>query len=164
MRPSNFPTLRLAQLSMLIHNSVHLFSIVRETILLEDVKKLLAITANDYWHYHYIFDEVSVFREKNIGKQMIHSVLINTVVPILFAYGHLQNEPKYKDRAMLWLEQISEENNSITKGFTLLGIENNNAFDSQALIQLKNEYCNQKRCLECAVGNKLLRAHTLSPY
>jgi hypothetical protein len=162
MRPSNFPTLRLAQLSMLIHSSVHLFSMVKETILLDDVKKLLAVTANDYWHYHYIFDEVSIFREKNIGKQMIHSVLINTIVPILFAYGHHHGETKYKDRAMLWLEQIAEENNSITNGFVRLGIENRNAFDSQALIQLKNDYCNQKRCLECAVGNKLLRTHALS--
>ena len=162
MRPSNFPSLRLAQLSMLIHSSVHLFSIVKETILLDDVKKLLAVTANDYWHYHYVFDELSIYREKNIGKQMIHSVLINTIVPILFAYGHHYGETKYKERAMLWLEQIAEENNSITKGFTLLGIENKNAFDSQALIQLKNDYCNQKRCLECAVGNKLLRPHAVS--
>jgi hypothetical protein len=157
MRPSNFPSLRLAQLSMLIHQSVHFFSIVRETILLEEVKKLLSVTANDYWHYHYIFDEVSTFREKNIGKQMIYSLLINTIIPILFAYGHHMGETKYKDRAMLWLEQISAEHNSITNGFALLGIENKNAFDSQALIQLKNEYCNQKRCLECTVGNKLLR-------
>ena len=157
MRPSNFPSLRLAQLSMLIHQSVHLFSIVRETILLEEVKKLLSVTANDYWHYHYIFDEVSTFREKNIGKQMIYSLLINTIIPILFAYGHHMGETKYKDRAMLWLEQISAEHNSITNGFALLGIENKNAFDSQALIQLKNDYCNQKRCLECTVGNKLLR-------
>lgn len=67
MRPSNFPSLRLAQLSMLIHKSVHLFSMIRETILLEDVKKLLSVTANDYWHYHYVFDELSDFREKNIG-------------------------------------------------------------------------------------------------
>jgi hypothetical protein len=62
------------------------------------------------------------------------------------------------------LEQISEENNSITNGFKILGIENKNAFDSQALIQLKNDYCNQKRCLECAVGNKLLRPLSLSEY
>ncbi len=164
MRPSNFPSLRLAQLSMLIHKSVHLFSMIRETILLEDVKKLLSVTANDYWHYHYVFDELSDFREKNIGQQMIHSLLINTIVPIIFAYGHHRGETKYKDRSMLWLEQISEENNSITNGFKILGIENKNAFDSQALIQLKNDYCNQKRCLECAVGNKLLRPLSLSVY
>ncbi len=164
MRPSNFPSLRLAQLSMLIHKSVHLFSIIKETILLEDVKKLLSVTANDYWNYHYVFDEVSDYREKNIGQQMIHSLLINTIVPIIFAYGHHLRESKYKDRAMLWLEQIAEENNTITNGFKILGIENKNAFDSQALIQLKNDYCNQKRCLECAVGNKLLRPLSLTTY
>ena len=64
----------------------------------------------------------------------------------------------------LALDEISEENNSITNGFKILGIENKNAFDSQALIQLKNDYCNQKRCLECAVGNKLLRPPSLFIY
>ncbi|MEP7142147.1 MAG: DUF2851 family protein [Ferruginibacter sp.] len=157
MRPSNFPTVRLAQLAMLVHNSIHLFSIVKETVQLEDVKKLLGVTANDYWHYHYTFDEVTAYKEKNLGIQMIHSIIINTIVPILFAYGHYHKEDKYKERAMLWLGQIAEEKNSITNGFALLGIASKNAFDSQALIQLKNEYCNQKRCLECAVGNKLLK-------
>lgn len=160
MRPSNFPTVRLAQLAMLVHNSSHLFSIVKETIRLDDIKKLLSVTANDYWHYHYTFDEVTVFRKKNLGTQMIHSIIINTIVPMLFAYGHYHKENRYKERAMLWLEQIAAEKNSITKGFTLLGIGNKNAFDSQSLIQLKNEYCNQKRCLECAVGTKLLRPQT----
>ena len=157
MRPSNFPTVRLAQLAMLIHNSIHLFSIVKETTLLADIKKLLNVTANDYWHYHYTFDEETAYVEKNLGGQMINSIIINTIAPIIFAYGHHHREDIYKERAMVWLEQIAAEKNSITKGFTALGIENNNAFDSQILIQLKNEYCDQKRCLACAVGNKLLR-------
>lgn len=157
MRPSNFPTIRLAQLAMLVHNSVHLFSIVKETVLLDDVKKLLNVTANDYWHYHYTFDEPTAFREKHLGIQMIHSVIINTIAPILFAYGYHHQENMYKEKALLWLEQLAAEKNNITKGFTALGIGYKNAFDSQALIQLKNEYCNQKRCLECAVGNSLLK-------
>jgi len=157
MRPSNFPTVRLAQLAMLVHNSVHLFSRIKETVFFEDLKKLLDVTANDYWHYHYIFDEVTAFREKKLGSQMLHSIIINTIVPMLFAYGQYHRETVYKERALLWLEQIAGEKNAITNGFTLLGIENKHAFDSQALIQLKNEYCHQKRCLECAVGNKLLR-------
>jgi Protein of unknown function (DUF2851) len=157
MRPSNFPTVRLAQLAMLVHNSTHLFSIVKETTALADVKKLLNVTANDYWNYHYHFDEITGFREKNLGNQMINSIIINTIVPILFAYGHHHKENGYKERAMSWLEQIAAEKNNITNGFTVLGIGNKNGFDSQALIQLKNEYCDQKRCLECAVGNKLLR-------
>jgi hypothetical protein len=162
MRPSNFPTIRLAQLSMLIHNSIHLFSIVKETLLLDDIRKLLGVTANDYWHYHYMLEEPTAFKEKNLGKQMINSIIINTIIPILFAYGYHNNENEYKERAMHWLEQLASEQNNITKGFTQLGVEINNAFDSQALILLKNEYCDQKRCLECAVGNKLLRPQPVS--
>ena len=162
MRPSNFPTIRLAQLAMLIHNSLHLFSKIKESTDLKAVKELLNVTANDYWHYHYIFDEETAFKKKNLGDQMIDNILINTVVPILFAYGLYHNEPAFKDKALQWLEQIKAEKNSITKGFETLQIENKTAFDSQALIQLKNEYCNKKRCLDCSVGNKLIRAKTPS--
>ena len=157
MRPSNFPTIRLAQLAMLVHNSVHLFSIIKETLLLADLKKLLNVTANDYWHYHYLFDEPGTFMEKKLGSQMIDAIIINTIIPIVFAYGHHHKEQLYKERALMWLEQVASEKNSITRGFMLLGVANKNAFDSQALIQLKNEYCNNKRCLECAAGNKILR-------
>ena len=157
MRPSNFPTIRLAQLAMLVHNSLHLFSKIKESKSLKSVKELLNVTANDYWHYHYIFDEETAFKKKNLGEQMIDNIIINTVVPILFAYGLYQNEPAFKDKALQWLEEIKAEKNSITKGFENLQIANKTAFDSQALIQLKNEYCNKKRCLDCSVGNKLLR-------
>jgi hypothetical protein len=156
MRPSNFPTIRLAQLAMLIHNSTHLFGQIRDSYSLKDVKALLNVTANDYWHYHYTLDEPSTFKEKNLGEQMINNILINTVVPVLFAYGQYHKEQQYKEKALQWMEEISAEKNSITKGFSILNIENNNALDSQALIQLKNNYCNLKRCLECSVGNQLM--------
>ena len=158
MRPSNFPTVRLAQLSMLVHNSVHLFSKITATEKLGDVKKMLDVTANDYWHYHYLLDEESVFKEKKMGTQMVENILINTIIPILFVYGQYLNENKYKDRALRWLEEIAAEKNNITKGFAAIGIKIKSAFDSQSLIQLKNNYCDQKRCLECAIGNKILKA------
>jgi len=157
MRPGNFPTIRLAQLAMLIHHSEHLFSGIKETGSLNDVKKWLDVTANDYWHYHYRFDEPSSFKKKNLGTAMIDNILINTVCTVLFAYGHFNNEQKYTDRALQWLEEISAESNSITKGFQQFGLQNKNAHDSQALIELKNEYCSKKRCLDCAVGNALLK-------
>ncbi|HUS01084.1 MAG TPA: DUF2851 family protein, partial [Chitinophagaceae bacterium] len=118
---------------------------------------LLNVTANDYWHYHYVFDEASAFKKKNLGGQMINNILINTIVPILFSYGHHHNEQPYKDKAIAWLEEISSEKNSITKGFEALKFSNKNSFDSQSYIQLKNEYCNNKRCLECAIGSSLLK-------
>lgn len=158
MRPSNFPTVRLAQLAMLVHKSVHLFSVLKETVSLVDIRDLLCVQANDYWHYHYTFDEPTQFKVKKLGSQMIDSLVINAVLPMLFAYGHRHGEQEFKDRAMNLLAQLNPEKNMITNGYTGLGIENKNAFDSQALLQLKTGYCNEKRCLECAVGNKLLRS------
>ncbi|MES2848029.1 MAG: DUF2851 family protein [Bacteroidota bacterium] len=157
MRPSNFPTVRLAQLAMLIHQSSHLFSKIIASSSVKEIKQLLDVTANDYWHYHYLPGEPSPFKKKNLGKQMIDNILINTVVPVLFAYGHYSGEGKYKDRALDWLEQIAAEKNNITKIFSSAGIAIRSAFDSQSLIQLKNNYCNNKRCLECAVGNNILK-------
>jgi hypothetical protein len=135
-----------------------LFSKIKEEKSVNKINEWFDITANDYWHYHYRFEESSAFRKKKLGTSMIDNIIINTIVPVLFAYGSYYNKEKYKQKALQWLEEISEEINSITKGFQKLKIENNNAFDSQALIELKNEYCMKKRCLDCSVGNFLLRS------
>lgn len=157
MRPANFPTIRLAQLAMLIHKSEHLFSKIKETGSAKELKKMFEVEANDYWHYHYIFDEQSAFKIKKLGRQMIDNIFINTIVPIVFCYGLHHNEERYKEKAIRWLEEIPPEKNFITKGFESIGYANQNAFDSQALIQLKNYYCDKRRCLECAIGNSLLK-------
>lgn len=157
MRPGNFPTIRLAQLAMLITTSAHLFSKIKEATSLNDISKWFDVTANDYWHYHYQFDEMSSFKKKKPGEAMIANIIINTVAPVLFAYGNYHDENNYKQKALKWLEETAAEKNVITKGFQQLGIENKTAFDSQALIELKNEYCNNKRCLECGVGNSILK-------
>jgi hypothetical protein len=156
MRPGNFPTIRLVQLAKLVHESVHLFSKIKDEDSLKDVKQWLDVTANDYWHYHYRFGEPSGFKEKKLGSTMIDNIIINTVVPVLFAYGNYYGEQKYKDKALQWLGESASENNSITRGFHMIGIENQNAYDSQALIELKNEYCDKKRCLDCSAGNSIL--------
>ncbi|MDQ6890083.1 MAG: DUF2851 family protein [Bacteroidota bacterium] len=157
MRPANFPTIRLAQLAVLIHESEHLFSKIKDASSVIEVKKMLDVTANDYWNYHYLFDEETGFKKKVLGSQMISNIIINTVVPVLFAFGVHHNEKQIKEKALSWLENIAAEKNAITKGFENLNFFNKNAFDSQALIQLKNEYCNKKRCLQCAIGNSLLK-------
>lgn len=157
MRPGNFPTIRLAQLAALITESAHLFSKIKEAKTVKELTSWFDITANDYWHYHYRFNETAAFKKKKVGAAMIDNIIINTVAPVLFAYGSYHDEQKYKEKALKWLEQTAAESNSITKGFQQLGIENKNAFDSQALIELKNEYCNKKRCLDCGVGNAILK-------
>ena len=157
MRPGNFPAIRLAELAMLVHGSAHLFSKIKEAVSAKEIKQFFEVTANDYWHYHYQFDETSAFKKKKIGISMIDNIIINTVAPVLFAYGNYQSENRYKDKALQCLEEITAEKNLITKGFEQLNIENKNAWDSQALIELKNEYCNRKRCLECSIGNNILK-------
>jgi hypothetical protein len=123
---------------------------------------MLDVTANDYWNYHYLFDEETGFKKKTLGSQMINNIIINTIVPVLFAYGVHHNEQHIKEKAISWLEEISAEKNKITTGFERLNFSNKNAFDSQALIQLKNEYCNKKLCLHCAIGNSLLKRSVVS--
>ena len=157
MRPGNFPTIRLAQLAMLIFDSAHLFSKIKDAGSVDEIKKWFGVTANDYWHYHYRFDEPSSFKKKKLGTSMTDNIIINTIAPMLFAYGDYHNEERYKQKALRWLEETAAENNSITKGFLQLGIENRNAFDSQALLELKKEYCDRKRCLDCSVGNSILK-------
>jgi hypothetical protein len=157
MRPAGFPTIRLAQLAMLIRDTERLFSKILDTTSTEELKQLFNVQANDYWHYHYRFGELASFKEKKLGESMTENIIINTVAPLLFSYGLYHGEQKFKDRALRWIEHVPAEKNSITRNFELLGIRNNSAFDSQALIELKNEFCSKKRCLECAVGNALLK-------
>ena len=122
------------------------------------VKKLLNITANDYWHYHYRFDEEAPYKPKKLGSVIIDNIIINTIVPVLFAYGLYQNVQQWKDRAIQYLSELAPEQNAITKQWKIKKVTNENALDSQALIELKNNYCNLKHCLQCSVGTKILKS------
>lgn len=157
MRPGNFPTVRLAQLAMLIHQSSHLFTAIRDEASIDAVRKRFEITASDYWHHHYCFDEMSGFKKKKIGESMIDNIVVNTLVPFLFSYGEYLREDAYKEKALNWLLATSAEHNSITKSYQELGVSNSTALDSQALIELKKEYCIKRRCLDCAIGKSLLK-------
>jgi len=157
MRPDNFPTIRLAQLEMLINQSSHLFSKVKETESINTVKELLNVTANDYWHYHYLIDDPGEFHPKQLGKQMTDNIIINTVVPVLFAFGLYHSDAAIKDKALDWLAQLNPEKNTITSRWTSFNVTNSSALESQGLIELKNNYCDQRRCLDCSVGNAILK-------
>lgn len=160
MRPANFPTIRLAQLSALVCKSSHLFSRVKDFETVKEAKDAMTAAPNDYWLYHYKLKEEAasrpVAKQKILGNQMIENIIINTICPILFAYGIYNNDQLQKEKAIDWLEDIRRENNAITRGFEQLGVANKNAFDSQALVQLKKNYCDQKRCLDCSIGNMIL--------
>jgi hypothetical protein len=157
MRPPNFPTIRLAQLAALLFNSSHLFSRIIEEREVGNMENLLQATANDYWHYHFRFDEESSFQPKKIGQDMVHHLIINVVAPAIFGFGLYHRQDHFTSRAVALLEGLPAEKNAITNGFVKLGVKPEQAAASQALIELKNNYCNERRCLECALGNALLR-------
>lgn len=157
MRPANFPTIRLAQLAMLVNHSSHLFSRIKELENVNEIMSLFAVTANDYWHYHYQLDEPVDFHPKPLGKEMIGNIIINTIVPILFACGLHVKDEVLKMKALRWLSELAPEKNTITNKWSAYRVSNSNAMDSQALIELKNNYCNERQCLQCAVGNVVMR-------
>jgi hypothetical protein len=158
MRPYGFPSIRLSQLAALVYQSNKLFSNILECKSYKDVMHFFNIQANDYWNYHYkLDDEQTDYKEKKLGEDMVHNVIINTIVPMLFSYGIFNNNELYKQRAILFLESIPTEINNIVKGFRQLNVQSKTAADAQSLIHLKNMYCDKKNCLQCAIGIGILK-------
>jgi hypothetical protein len=157
LRPVNFPTLRIAQFAALIHRNGHLFSQIMEAKSVDTFVNLFDLQASDYWDTHYVFGKESPLRKKTFGKSSIHTVLINTVAPFLFVYGKARGKDDFCTRAVDLLESLPPEKNSITARWEASGVRNTDAFTSQALLQLDNGYCQPRRCLYCAIGNKIVR-------
>jgi len=156
LRPLNFPTIRIAQLSNLLANNSNLLSRTMDCLSLEDLYSVYSCGVSDYWKTHYIFGKQSTRRNKNIGKKTIHKLIINAIVPIMFVYGKMKNHSEIKERAINLLEQIPPEANHITMRWNNLGFKLQNASESQALLQLTDKYCSKKRCLDCQIGHLLL--------
>jgi hypothetical protein len=157
LRPINFPTVRIAQLAQLIHHSSALFSQILETEDIDELRKLFKVTASGYWDTHYRFNKPSEEnRPKVLGETAFNNLVINTIVPLLFVYGDQHMDQGMKDRALLLLEKLEAEENQIIRKWREAGIESRTAFETQALLQLKNNYCDQKRCLNCQLGAKII--------
>ena len=157
LRPINFPTLRIAQFADLIYRSEHLFSQITEAENTDTYEKLFDLQASSYWDDHYVFGKETAKRKKPLGKSSIRTVIINTVVPFLFVYGKARCKDDFCTRAVSLLENLSAEKNAILAQWEELGVKNTDAFISQALLQLNNEYCQPQRCLSCAIGNRIVR-------
>jgi hypothetical protein len=157
MRPPEFPTIRLAQLAMLLCHSGFFFSSIK---IEQDLKTLIhffEITASEYWTTHYRFEQESIRQCKHTGYEMIHRLLINSVFPFLYYVACAHKDQGMKQRVQRWLYELPPENNSRTRLWLRAGVGIRHAFDSQALLELRKNYCDQKRCLECAIGNRILR-------
>jgi hypothetical protein len=158
LMPSNFPYVRIAQFAHLIYKSSNLFSKFIEIEDPREVHELLDVKASPFWDTHYTFSKESKKREKKLGSSSVENIIINTIVPFLFVYGRYKKEEKFVDRALQLLQSCSAENNKITRNWKELGIAPESAYESQAVIELKNEYCAHKKCLNCNIGIQLLKA------
>ncbi|MGV3687251.1 MAG: DUF2851 family protein [Daejeonella sp.] len=157
MRPANFPTIRLAQFASLIIRSNHLFSnVIAETDIAALIKMFDHLPVNKYWESHYRFDTDPVRCTCRLGKQSVNSILINTVAVFLMAYGRQVCSHEHVNRSIILLENLEPETNSLISRFKEINIRPENAFFSQSLIELKKAYCDQKKCLSCGIGMKLL--------
>ncbi len=158
LRPLNFPTIRISQLAKILFVQNHLFRNVFECPDLKCLKEIFKISTTDYWKNHFVFDEISINKQKNLGKTAIEVLIINTIIPALFYFGELNNEQEYKDKALDFLLKLPKEKNSIIKIWEILDFEVGSAYDSQGLIELKLNYCDKKKCLECPVGNEIMNS------
>jgi hypothetical protein len=156
MRPSAFPSLRIAQLSAFIKELYPPHKLVESRPSLQVLRDQFRISAGDYWNNHFRFGKVSESRPKFLGREFIHSMIINGIVPYCFLYGKMNASQAFCDYAIQLLEQIPPEHNVILKNWTKFGMKITNAFDSQALLYLHKNYCLERRCLECQFGNDLI--------
>jgi hypothetical protein len=158
IRPVNFPTIRIAQFAALYYKNDRIFSILNENISLHLLKELFNVSASTYWNNHFRFNQLSGKGKKHLGESATDSLIINCVIPFIFVYGDQTEKHYLKDKALEWLDQLPPEENLIISGWNKLGIYASTAFESQALLQLKNRYCDRKRCLHCHIGSKLIRS------
>jgi hypothetical protein len=155
LRPSNFPTIRLVQLAQLYSTHYNLFSNVITTNRISDFHELFKVGVSEYWKTHYTFQSVSKSSDKKLTKSFIDLLLINTIIPLKYCYNHQKGVLETEEIFEL-ANAIKPEDNSIIKKFNSIKPVVKNAMDSQAFLQLKNNYCDAKKCLHCAIGSALI--------
>jgi len=155
-RPANFPTIRASQLATLYHHQSNLFSKIVATTTLEQLYNLLQVETSTFWQTHYTFDKHSPKRIKKVSKKFIDVLLINSILPLKYCYSKYLGKPNIENLLSL-LRIIEPESNSIIQKFNTKDMTIENALHTQALLELKKNYCDKQQCLECAIGNKLLK-------
>jgi hypothetical protein len=156
LRPANFPTVRMSQLAAMLSVSGGLFSRVLEAADIEQLLGLFEVSASEYWNDHFVFGKRTRHSVKNTGAQAVRIFLINAVIPVIFVYGKHRDDNSICERSLVFLENLPAEENIIVDEWKEAGVEAESSFYSQSLIQLRNEYCKKRRCLDCRIGSKLV--------
>lgn len=162
VRPSNFPTLRIAQLAAILAQAPNLLqSVMEDSRDFSGFKKLLQVKPSDYWRYHYSFGQnSSKMASKGVSSTVLQLLIINFVIPLWFAYGRYFQNPDWQERCFDLLQEVSAENNFIIRKYSEYGWKAQNAFDSQGMIGLFKNYCQPKKCLQCKIAQSLIKAES----
>lgn len=156
LRPANFPTLRIAQSAALLHHRRNFFSHLIDCRTAQDLRDFFSVGQSSYWLTHYHFFKTQRQEVSPLGDASIDNIIINSVIPILVAYGKSRKEDIHVERAVAILQSVHPESNMITRHWKQLGFAVKSAFDSQALVQLNNGYCLRRRCLDCKIGTSIV--------
>ena len=157
MRPQNFPHIRISQLARLYCSRRADLSRLVECATAGQMKELLATSVTPYWETHYTFGSTACRSAKRLSAASLSLIVINTAVPVIFAYGRHRRDEALCNRALDIMTQLKTENNHIVRLWQQCGLTADNAGDSQALIQLKTVYCDRKDCLRCRIGYEYLK-------
>lgn len=157
MRPQNFPCVRLAQFSRLLYALPDLLNAILQQFQIPVLLNLFIMEANPYWRTHYHFGRKTHQHSVSMGKQTASLLLINTVLPVLFAYYRFSGQEEQLEEVFSMLELLDCEDNMITRKFKNTPFPMRNAMDSQALIELYTYYCREKKCLNCAIGECVVK-------
>lgn len=157
IRAQNRPVTRIVQLASFISRRDFLFDSIIRCRTRADVHEIFDTEVSGYWATHYVPDGTGERCPKRIGPEKADLLAINAIVPVMFAYGRASGKSSLKDAAFDLLADIPAENNSIVRGWSGAGVPVNSAFDSQALLQLRNEYCCVPKCACCPVGKSIIK-------
>ncbi|MCS6935218.1 MAG: DUF2851 family protein [Chitinophagales bacterium] len=158
LRPPHFPTLRIAQLAALLHSRKLSFAAILACSNVNYIKDIFNVKTSEYWHTHYMFDKAAHQTKCSPGESVVHLIAINAVAPVLFAYGKYKGDEDICDRAVQLLQGCKPENNRFIRQWEEAGIHVSNASDTQGLLQLRQNYCNKLKCLQCGIGIQILKS------
>ncbi len=158
MRPVNFPTIRISQFACFLNRNAGLMSKLISLDSVDEMMALFQINASEYWNNHYVFDKESSGKPKHLGKDAAQLLIINAVLPFMFNYGSATGNDQLSNKALSMFEALPGERNSVISGWTAAGLVAQTAWSTQALMHLKVRYCDNRACLNCRIGNMIIKS------
>lgn len=157
LRPANFPTIRIAQLSRLLSTTGQLFSKALVAANHVELENMFTVKLSNYWRDHYRFEKAVNRQTRQLGTDSIRNILINTVAPLFYLYGQLRDNQAHQSAALTLLHTLPAEKNAVIRKWASLGWEATSAAESQSMLELRRHYCQQKKCMQCSIGSYLLK-------